>query len=248
MSELNDTKAVVVGASRGFGRGIAEALVDAGVDVYALSRSDPSELVRATGGRVRATIADARDPEVAPRVVREVRPTIVVLNAGATPKAATIQEHTWESFSTNWEVDVKMTFHWVKAILSEPLPRGSVVVAVSSGAALRGSPLSGGYAGAKATIRFITEYAAQEEARAKSGIRFATLLPIITPTTGVGRPFVEAYARRQRRSVEEFAGGAPLTPANVGAAVLRLVRDRSLDDQVAFWLDRNGLSALKQSA
>lgn len=157
MSELNDTKAVVVGASRGFGRGIAEALVESGVDIYALSRSDPSELVRATGGRVRTMIADATDPEVAARVVRDVKPTIVVLNAGATPKAAPLQEHTWESFSANWDVDVKMTFHWVKAILGEPLARGSSVVALSSGAALRGSPLSGGYAGAKATIRFITE-------------------------------------------------------------------------------------------
>ena len=30
----------------------------------------------------------------------------------------------------------------------------SVVITMSSGAALRGSPLSGGYAGAKATVRF----------------------------------------------------------------------------------------------
>ena len=30
---------------------------------------------------------------------------------------------------------------------------------VSSGAALAGSPLSGGYAGAKATLRFMTGYA-----------------------------------------------------------------------------------------
>jgi hypothetical protein len=34
-----------------------------------------------------------------------------------------------------------------------------VVLTISSGAALRGSPLSGGYAGAKATVRFISAYA-----------------------------------------------------------------------------------------
>jgi len=38
MSELEGTKAVVVGASRGFGRGIVEALVEAGAEVRALSR------------------------------------------------------------------------------------------------------------------------------------------------------------------------------------------------------------------
>jgi NAD(P)-dependent dehydrogenase (short-subunit alcohol dehydrogenase family) len=245
MSEVKGTKAVVVGASRGFGRGIAEALLEAGADVYALSRSDSSELVRATDGRVHTIIADGADPDVAARVVRDVKPNVVVLNAGATPKVASIQDHTWDSFSANWNIDVKMAFHWVKAILNAPLARGSSVVALSSGAALRGSPLSGGYAGAKATIRFVTEYAAHESARAKLGIRFAALLPTITPSTGVGRPFVEAYAQRQGRSIEEFLEGPPLMPAAVGAAVLRLLRDRTLDEQLAFRLDPGGLAPVK---
>jgi NAD(P)-dependent dehydrogenase (short-subunit alcohol dehydrogenase family) len=245
MSQLAGTRAVVVGASRGFGRGIAEVLVEAGADVHGISRSDSSELVRATSGRVHAIAADATDAAVATRVLRQVKPNLVVLNAGATPTPAPIQEHTWESFSANWDTDVKMAFHWMKAILNEPLARGSSVVALSSGAALRGSPLSGGYAGAKATIRFVTEYAAQEAASAKLGIRFAALLPTITPATGVGRPFVEAYARRQGRTVEQFLGGAPLTPAAVGAAVLRLLEERVLDDHIAFRLDPGGLAPLK---
>jgi NAD(P)-dependent dehydrogenase (short-subunit alcohol dehydrogenase family) len=244
MSNVTGIRALVIGASRGFGRGIAEALAEAGADVYALSRGDASELVRATGGRVHTITADATEPNVAPRVLREVAPNVVVLNAGATPKAASIQDHTWDSFSANWNTDVKIAFHWVKAILDAPLARGSSVVALSSGAALRGSPLSGGYAGAKATIRIITEYAAQEATRASLGIRFATLLPTITPAGGVGRPFVEAYAQRQGRSVEEFLGGAPLTPAAVGAAVLRVLEDRALDKHVAFRLDPSGLAPL----
>ena len=43
---------------------------------------------------------------------------------------------------------------------------------MSSGAAVAGSPLSGGTAGAKSTIRFITDYAADESERAGLGIRF----------------------------------------------------------------------------
>jgi NAD(P)-dependent dehydrogenase (short-subunit alcohol dehydrogenase family) len=127
MSDTKSTRAVVVGASLGFGRGIAEALVRAGAEVHALSRGDASELVRATGGRVHAIAADAMDPDVALRLLREIKPNVVVLNAGATPKPAPIQEHTWESFSVNWDTDVKMTFHWMKGILNEPLgtPRPS---------------------------------------------------------------------------------------------------------------------------
>ncbi len=248
MSELEGTKVIVVGASRGFGRGIVEALVEARAEVHALARGDSSEVVRATGGRAHVIAADAADPAIPSRILREIKPTVVVLNAGATPRVAPLREQTWDAFSINWNTDVKIVFQWLKAIVDEPLADGSSVVTLSSGAALRGSPLSGGYAGAKAMVRFLTEYAAQDAARAKLRIRFASLLPIITSEGGVGRQFVEAYARRQGRTIEQLLGGPPLTPADVGAAVLRLLQDRSLDQQVAFWLDRNGLSPLKQSA
>lgn len=53
-------------------------------------------------------------------------------------------------------------FEWVREALLAPLAPGSTVITMSSGAALAGSPLSGGYAGAKAAIRFPTSYAAAE--------------------------------------------------------------------------------------
>src|SRR5579862_5222107 len=208
MSELAGTKAVVVGASRGFGRGIVEALVETGAEVYALSRGDSSEVVRATGGRAHAIRADAAHPETPSRILREIKPSVVVLNAGATPpQIAPFREQTWDAFSTNWNADVKIVFHWLKAIVDQPLADGSTVVTLSSGAALRGSPLSGGYAGAKAMVAFLTEYVAQDVARMKLRIRCATLLPMISPEGGVGRQAIEAYARRQGRTVEQFLGG-----------------------------------------
>ena len=67
---------------------------------------------------------------------------------------------------------------------------------MSSGAAVAGSPLSGGYAGAKATIRFITGYAAEESERAGLGIRFVSMLPRLTVATDLGSVAMAAYARR----------------------------------------------------
>jgi hypothetical protein len=75
---------------------------------------------------------------------------------------------------------------------------------VSSGAALAGSPLSGGYAGAKATQCFITAYAQQEADRAELGVTFAVVLPQITPLTDLGRPAVQAYAARSGQSEQEY--------------------------------------------
>lgn len=45
--------------------------------------------------------------------------------------------------------DTQAAFHLIKTALTMPLSSGSAVVLVSSGAAIDGSPLSGGYAGAK---------------------------------------------------------------------------------------------------
>jgi len=87
---------------------------------------------------------------------------------------------------------------------NKPLRPGSRVVVVSSGVALAGSPLSGGYAGAKATQRFITAYAQEEASRADLRITFTAALPQITPLTDLGRPAVQAYAARNGQSGEEY--------------------------------------------
>jgi NAD(P)-dependent dehydrogenase (short-subunit alcohol dehydrogenase family) len=248
MAELAGKKAVVVGGSRGFGRGMTEALLAAGatVDVVARDPGPLAELERASGRRLRTIAGDAADPRVAARLIKELRPDLVVLSAGATPQLEPIQHHTWESFSINWNSDVKIVFHWLREILLAPLASGSQVVVMSSGAALRGSPLSGGYAGAKATVRFIAQYAAEESSRAKLGIRVTSLLPRLSPATDLGRPAVAAYARRAGRTEEQFLAqmGPPLTPALVGAAVVRLLTDRTLDAHAAFSLDADGLTPL----
>jgi NAD(P)-dependent dehydrogenase (short-subunit alcohol dehydrogenase family) len=99
------------------------------------------------------------------------------------------------------------------------------VVVLSSGAALAGSPLSGGYAGAKATQRFITAYARDEAERAGLGITFTAVLPRLTPMTDLGRPAVRAYAARSGQTEEQYAEqfGPPLTPEVAGAAVVELL-------------------------
>jgi NAD(P)-dependent dehydrogenase (short-subunit alcohol dehydrogenase family) len=83
-------------------------------------------------------------------------------------------------FSVNWKTDVKIAFTWLREALLKPLPPGSRVVVVSSGAAINGSPASGGYAGAKATQRFIAAYAQEESRRAGLDITVTTVMPRMT--------------------------------------------------------------------
>ena len=198
-TQITVRPALVTGASRGFGRAIATALTGAGVPVVGVARDRAAlDGLRAElGGSFTPVAADAADPVVAGQLIDAYRPGLLVLNAGAAPLARPIHQHTWETFSRNWEVDVRQVFHWTREALLAPLDPGSLVITLSSGAAVRGSPLSGGYAGAKATVRFITAYAAAEAERDGLGIRFVSLLPQLTPVTGLGAAAVAGYAARE---------------------------------------------------
>jgi NAD(P)-dependent dehydrogenase (short-subunit alcohol dehydrogenase family) len=227
--ELAGTKALVTGASRGFGRGIATALSRAGAQVVGVARDRAAlyELRAELGGSFAAVSADVADPTVAGQLIDAHRPAILVLNAGATPLPRPIHHHTWQTFSINWDTDVQHVFNFTREALLAPLAPGSMVIALSSGAALRGSPLSGGYAGAKAAVRFITSYAAEESARARLGIRFVSLLPQLTPATALGSVYVRAYAARDSGGAAARQGGQgpALTAELVGQAVTGLVAD-----------------------
>jgi NAD(P)-dependent dehydrogenase (short-subunit alcohol dehydrogenase family) len=237
--------ALVTGASRGFGRAIATALGAAGARVVGVAR-DPAPLqdLRAElGGSFIPVPADATDPVVAGQLIDAYRPDLLVLNAGAAPLARPIQRHTWATFSRNWEVDVQHVFGWTREALLAPLEPGSLVVTLSSGAAVRGSPLSGGYAGAKATIRFITSYAAAESERDGLGIRFVSLLPQLTPATGLGAAAVAGYAARDGIEVAAYLdrAGPALTTEQAGQAVADLATGRVTGED-AYLLTAAGLS------
>ena len=246
-NDLSGTTAIVTGASRGFGRGVAVALHAAGAHVVGIARDRaPLDELRAElGGAFTPVAADAADPVAAGSLIDTYQPRVLVLNAGVSPLSRPLHEHTWETFSRPWDVDVRHAFHWTREALLRPLPPGSAVVAMSSGAALQGSPLSGGYAGAKATIRFLTSYAADESERAGLGIRFTAVLPQLTPATGLGAAAVAAYAARAGMDVEAFLKdrGPALTPEQAGAAITALIGDPG-HDQRAYLLTAAGLRPL----
>ncbi|MBV9794735.1 MAG: SDR family oxidoreductase [Actinobacteria bacterium] len=221
--------AVVTGASRGFGRAIAAALVAGGHTVIGVARSEPDlRAVQAElGDRFVPVVADATSETVAAQVLDQHRPGLLVLNAGARPPLAALPDQTWETFSRNWQTDTRQAFTWTRQALRLPLAPGSVVVLMSSGAALAGSPLSGGYAGAKAAIRFIRDYAAAESGRTRLDLRFVTVLPKLTPATGLGAAAVAGYAARAGIATDVYTKDLQpvLDPGQLAAAVVTVAAD-----------------------
>ncbi|MFI6076533.1 SDR family oxidoreductase [Actinoplanes sp. NPDC051343] len=213
---------VVVGGSRGLGLGVATAARNAGARVTSVSRAQ----------------GDAADEAFADKVLAEQRPDLLVITAGALPEMRPLTEQTWETFSINWNADVRIAFAWLRAALRLPLDPGARVVVFGSGAELRSSPLSGGYAGAKATVRLITGYAGG------LGLQTTTVLPLITPGTAVGETAIEAYGVSAGLSPEEFRAGLTsyASPEVAGQAIVALADAPSLAP--VYVLDASGLHAL----
>ncbi len=245
-SDLAARTTLVVGASRGLGRGIARAFAEAGAPVVAVARTGPALAGLATTPAIRTEVADAGDPTVAWRLLDQYRPGVLILVAGANPVMRPLQHQTWETFSVNWHTDVKIAFTWLREALLQPLPPGSRVVVISSGAAINGSPASGGYAGSKATQRFIAAYAQDESRRAGLGITVTAVMPGMSPSGDVGRRGIRAYAARGGQTEEAFLKqlGDVWTPEVAGSALVGLVRADPADTAPGYLLTAAGLQKL----
>jgi NADP-dependent 3-hydroxy acid dehydrogenase YdfG len=238
--------ALVVGASRGFGRGVVESLIVKEMTVAALARDRErlGELARRTSAKV--IVADATDEQAAERILSEIKPNLLVLSAGTPLDLRPLQEHTWQTFSKPWEVDTKITFLWVRAALRAQKGPEHVVV-FGSGAALFGSPLSGGYAGAKKMIAFIAEYGNRVASHAMHSIRFHCLIPPMSPHTEFGAAAARAYAQVAGQTLEDFVKQlpSPPTPADIGEAIGALHEDPEKWDKVLYCVSANGLAPLQ---
>jgi len=249
---LSNMNVVVTGGSRGLGLGLVEALVSRGAKVTVVARgADALESVRAQTGVV-TICADVKDAAAAHRVLSQTRPDLLVLNAGAKPPMGRLDQLSWDDFSATWETDVKAGFHWLQAALSLPLKRGSRVLVGSSGAAQNGSPLSGGYAGAKRMLWLMARYANGVSDQADLGIRFQVIVPQqMVGGTGVGDAGATAYANATGITQEQFLArfGTSMPPRDFGEKVVSVLSDPQFAAGMAFGLKGDtGITILEEAA
>ena len=207
MTTLKGKTAVVIGGSSGVGKATVQALTSEGATVTVVARD--AEKLRAlkaeVGDAVTTLQGDATEPAFVESLLRQLRPDLVVLAAGIMPPMGRLDELDWESFSKTWNVDTKASFVLLKQALTLPLRPGSTVILVSSGAAIGGSPLSGGYAGAKRMQWFLAGYAQKVSDAKKLGIRVLAVLPKqLIEGTIIGRRAAEGYAAMSGTTAEAY--------------------------------------------
>jgi NAD(P)-dependent dehydrogenase (short-subunit alcohol dehydrogenase family) len=242
----------VTGGSRGLGLGLVEALVDRGAKVTVVARDQAALAAVQQRLGVAVIRADVTDEGAAQRILADVRPEVLALNAGATPRMGRLDKLSWADFTVPWETDVKAGLYWMQAALKLPLAPGSRVLVGSSGAAQQGSPLSGGYAGAKRMLWFMAEYANGIAQQNGLGIRFQAIVPQqIIGGTGVGDAGAGAYARANGIEREAFLArfGAPLPPRQFGDYMVAVLDDPQYATGLAFGLKGDtGITVLEGEA
>jgi NAD(P)-dependent dehydrogenase (short-subunit alcohol dehydrogenase family) len=247
--------AIVVGGGSGIGRATVLALAAAGTRVWAVGRDRARlEQVRedvrkaaAGPGEVQVRAFDATDAAAMDRLIEEVEPDLLVLSAGARARLALIHEQTWESFSEPWNTDLKIAFQVGQTALRRPLRPGSLVIIVSSGAGLMGSPLSGGYAGAKRMQMFLAGYLQRSADAAKLGIRFLALVPKqVVAETELGATVANAYGALGGITPEKFMQrfGTPLTANDLGRTIVELARGEIAREGDVIGVSGKGLEPL----
>ncbi len=169
---LNNKVALVTGAGRGIGKGIALSLASDGMHVICVSKSlsscgSTAEEIIQQGGSAEAHAVDVSSGEEIRRICEELLTEhqfieVLVNNAGITRDNLLFrmeEEHWNEVINTN----LNSCFHWIKA-LGRPMTRKRTgrILNVSSVVGLTGNAGQANYAAAKAGMIGLTKSLARE--------------------------------------------------------------------------------------
>ena len=230
MKELEGKIALVTGASRGLGRGIAEVLAEKGAAVIVNYRTDAAhaeslcEEIRAKGGTAVPFQADVGKREDTDALFDYIktgfgRLDILVNNAGTT-KAQDIFETSEADWDFILQTNLKSLFLMCKRAMEIMREQKSGrIINISSVSGLMGNPGQANYAASKAGLIGLTKTLAKEYA--SRGVTCNAVAPGFIET--------EMTAAMPAPALEAAAGAIPAKrlgrPEDIAAAALFLASD-----------------------
>ncbi|MFC1944954.1 SDR family NAD(P)-dependent oxidoreductase [Chloroflexota bacterium] len=187
---LNDQVAIITGAGRGVGKGIALAFAEAGADIVCISRTleqieETAMEIRSRGRRALVIPADVRDAEQVDDIVKKTveefgRLDIMVNNAGST-FFSPLMETSQKGFEAILRENLMTCFLCSKAAGRIMMERKKgVVINISSRSGQQGTLRLGHYGAAKAGMNNFTESLAWELAPYNIRVNCLCLGPVLT--------------------------------------------------------------------
>ncbi len=216
--DFHDHRAIVTGGSRGIGRAIADALGEAGAQVYAIDVGEPERPESFPHKFMRIDITDSNAVRAA---VPEfpLAPTLLVNNAGIT-RDRSIAKMSDADWAAVLNVNLTGAFNMIRAVA--PLMAGQGfgrIVNITSINGLRGKFGQANYAAAKAGLIGLTKTAAREFG--KKGVTVNAVAPGMV-MTDMARVLPEEILGR---ALSEAALSELADPQDVSSAVLFLLSD-----------------------
>jgi putative cofactor-binding repeat protein len=231
---LDGRVALVTGAGRGLGRGIALELGRAGAHVLCVARTaaDLDEVVAeiaAEGGRAVAHPADATDDDAVRAAVaaaEDLGDLRVAVTAAGTNRPGPARDYPMAEWDALFAVNVRATFLACRAAGDSMLRRGvpGSIVTLSSQMGTVGYPGRVAYCATKHAVEGMTKALAVEWGRA--GVRVNAVAPtfVETPMTA---PFFEDPAFREEILERRLPSGRLATIDDVAHAARYLACDAS---------------------
>lgn len=226
---------LITGSSRGIGRALAKAVLEAGHQLVATAR-DPStldDLKRRHGDAVRLVALDVTDPVAATRAVATALEDFggldVLANVAGYGNVDSVEDTTLEEFRREIDTNLFGTIIMTKAVI--PLmraQRGGHIIQFSSVGGRIGAPGRAPYSAAKWAVEGFSESLARE--MALIGVHVSVVEPggFRTDFAGAstrlnsGRPEYDAVVGATARAQRAYDGKQPGDPVRAAQAILKL--------------------------
>ena len=226
---------LITGSSRGLGRAMASAVLEAGHYLVATARdaTDLQDLVDRYGERVRAVSLDVTDPVAAERAIQVASDAFggldVLVNNAGYGNINSVEDVTLDDFRQQIETNLFGTVIMTKAAI--PLmrtQRSGHIIQVSSVGGRLGAPGRAAYSAAKWGVEGFSEVLAQETALIGVHVTivepggFRTDFAGSSTSLSEGRPEYDAVVGAAARMQRAYSGRQPGDPARAAEAILKI--------------------------